>query len=115
MVTFFFCGLSMTAMILADMPFSAHYVPSLRHISEVLAEIRDAFGLALEDFSKSVPGNQLRKTLREAVSQMCDPEPLRRGHPSNRQPFANPYSLERYVNLFNLLAQRAAVGILETK
>jgi hypothetical protein len=73
------------------------------------------FGLAIEQFSQSVPGEQLRKTLRETVSQLCDPAPSRRGHPSNRTGHTNPYSLERYVSLFGLLAQRVAVGILERK
>lgn len=115
MVTFFFCGLSMTAMILENMPPDHLYPVWGGSYSEVLAEIRDAFGIALEKFSNNVPGDQLRKTLREAVSQLCDPEPPRRGHPSNRQGSANPYSLERYVSLFSLLAQRAAIGILERK
>jgi eukaryotic-like serine/threonine-protein kinase len=115
MVTFFFCGIGMTAMILANVP--PDHLPTVwgGRYSEVLAEVRDAFGLALEQFSKNVPGDRLRKTLREAVSQLCDPEPSRRGHPSNRRGSANPFSLERYVNLFNLLAQRAAIGILEKK
>lgn len=115
MVTFFFCGTSMTAMILANMAPDHQYAVWGGSYSEVLAEIRDAFGLAIEQFSQSVPGEQLRKMLREAVSQLCDPEPSRRGHPSNRSGSANPYSLERYVALFSLLAQRAAVGILERK
>jgi hypothetical protein len=115
MVTFFFCGVSMTAMILDKMPTDHLYTVWGGSYSEVLAEIRDAFGLALEKFSGNVPGEQLRKTLREAVSQLCDPEPSHRGHPSNRQGSANPYSLERYVSLFSLLAQRAAIGILEKK
>jgi serine/threonine protein kinase len=115
MVTFFFCGVSMTAMILANMPPGHLYTVWGGSYSEVLAEIRDAFGLALEEFSRSVPGEQLRKTLREAVSQLCDPEPSRRGHPWNRRGSANPYSLERYISLFSLLAQRAAIGVLEKK
>lgn len=105
----------MTAMVLAHMPADHLYTVWGGNYSEVLAEIRDALGLALEEFSLCVPGEQLRKPLREAVSQLCDPEPSRRGHPSNRQGSANPYSLERYVSLFNLLAQRAAIGILERK
>jgi serine/threonine protein kinase len=115
MVTFFFCGASMTAMILANMPPDHLYTVWAGTYPQILAEIRYAFGLALEEFSRSVPGEQLRRTLREAVSQLCDPEPSRRGHPSNRWGSANPYSLERYVSLFNLLAQRAAIGILERK
>ncbi|MFZ0299702.1 MAG: protein kinase [Candidatus Sulfotelmatobacter sp.] len=115
MVTFFFCGTSMTAMILTNMSPDHLYTVWGGTYSEVLAEIRDAFGLALEGFSQSVPGERLRSTLREAVSQLCDPEPSRRGHPSNRWGSANPYSLERYVSLFNLLAQRATIGILERR
>jgi serine/threonine protein kinase len=115
MVTFLFCGTSMTAMILANMAPDHLYPVWGGSYSEVMAEIRDAFGLAIEQFSQSVPGEQLRKTLRETVSQLCDPEPSRRGHPSNRTGHTNPYSLERYVSLFSLLAQRAAVGILERK
>lgn len=115
MVTFFFCGVSMTAMILDKMPADHLYTVWGGSYSEVLAEIRDAFGLALEEFARNVPGEQLRRTLREAVSQLCDPEPLRRGHPSNRRGSANPYSLERYVSLFSHLAQRATIGILEKK
>lgn len=55
----------------------------------------------------NVPGEKLREALRVAVSQLCDPDPMRRGHPSNRVGVANQYSLERYVALFNLLSQRA--------
>jgi len=115
MVTFFFCGVSMTAMILAHVAPNHLYTVWGGTYSEVLAEIRDAFGVALEEFSNNVPGEQLRKVLREAVSQLCDPDPAHRGHPSNRQGFANPYSLERYVSLFNRLTQRAVIGILEKK
>ena len=115
MVTFLFCGTGMTAMILANMAPDHLYQVWGGSYSEVMAEIRDAFGLAIEQFSQCVPGEQLRKALREAVSQLCDPEPLRRGHPSNRTGSANPYSLERYVALFSLLAQRSAVEILEGK
>ena len=115
MVTFFFCGVSMTAMVLAHVPADHLYTVWGGTYSEVLAEIRDAFGVALDEFSRNVPGEQLRKALREAVGQLCDPDPSQRGHPSNRQGAANPYSLERYVSLFNLLTQRAAIGILERK
>jgi serine/threonine protein kinase len=115
MVTFFFCGVSMTAMILRNIPSDHLYPVWGGTYSEVLPEVRDAFGIALREFSVNVPGDKLAQALREAVSQLCDPDPMRRGHPSNRTGVANQYSLERYVALFNLLAQRAAIGILESK
>jgi serine/threonine protein kinase len=113
MVVFFFCGVSMTAMILKNVPPAHLYQVWGGSYGEVLPEVRDAFGLALKEFETNVPGEQLRSALREIVSQLCDPEPLLRGHPLNRKGPGNQYSLERYVASFNLLAQRAEIGILE--
>jgi eukaryotic-like serine/threonine-protein kinase len=116
MVVFFFCGVSMTAKILENMPPDHWYQVWGGTYAQVLAEVRNAFGLALQQFAASVPGERLRDVLRETVSQLCDPDPLQRGHPSSRiGRVSNPYSLERYITLFSLLAQRAAIGILERK
>jgi serine/threonine protein kinase len=113
MAVFFFCGIGITAMILDHM--AEEHRPRLwgGTYAQVLPEIRDAFGIALQELEKSISGPRLRAALREAVGQLCDPDPLLRGHPLNRVGNANQYSLERYVSLFNLLAQRAEIGILE--
>lgn len=100
-------------MILKHLPVEYHYQTWGGTYAEVLAEVRDAFGRALQEYVSSVPGDRLRVALREAVSQLCDPDPLLRGHPLNRRGVANQYSLERFVSLFNLLARRAEIGILE--
>lgn len=113
MAVFFFCGLGMTAMILKHVPEANRHEVWGGTYTQVLPEVREAFGSALREFEGNVPGTRLRTALREAVSQLCDPDPLLRGHPSNRVGAANRYSLERYVALFNLLAQRAEIGILE--
>jgi eukaryotic-like serine/threonine-protein kinase len=115
MVVFFFCGVGMTALILKNLPPDRLYSVWGGTYAQILPEVRDAFGLALKEFEANVPGEALRRSLREIVSQLCDPDPLLRGHPQNRVGVANPYSLERYVGLFNLLAQRAEAGILEPK
>ena len=112
MVAFFFCGVGMTALILKEMP-EAH----MPHVwggtyAQILPEIRDAFGKALKEFESCVAGDKLQKQLRDAVSQLCDPDPLLRGHPLNRVGISNQYSLERYVGLFNLLARQAEAGLL---
>jgi serine/threonine protein kinase len=113
MVVFFFCGIGITAMILEHV--AEEHCPRRwgGTYAQVLPEIRDAFGIALQEFEKGISGERLRVALREAVSQLCDPDPLLRGHPLNRIGNTNQYSLERYVSLFNLLAQRAEIGILE--
>ena len=113
MVAFFFCGIGMTALILKNMPPEHLYFVFNGTYTQILPEIRDAFGIALQEFEQSVPGPALRSSLREIVGQLCDPDPLLRGHPQNRIGVSNQYSLERYVGLFNLLAQRAEFGFLE--
>ena len=113
MVVFFFCGIGITALILKNMPNDHLYQVWAGTYSQILPEIRNAFGIALQEFATNVPGDRLRSALRDAVSQLCDPDPLLRGHPRNRIGVSNQYSLERYVALFNLLAQRAEIGILE--
>ena len=115
MIVFFFCGVGMTAMILGHMPAEHHHRKWRGTYPEILPEVRDAFGLALKEFESQVPGENLKKALMEAVSQLCDPDPQYRGHPLNRAGASNQYSLERYVSLFNLLSQRAEIGILEGK
>jgi serine/threonine protein kinase len=102
MAVFFFCGVGMTAMILK------HLAPEHRPHNwggtyrEVLAEVRDAFGLTLREFEQGLEGPVLRVALRKAVGELCDPDPLQRGHPLNRAGAASRYSLElrcpvRYV------------------
>lgn len=113
LAVFFFCGIGMTSMILKHLPQEHHHTVWAGTYDQVLPEVRNAFGLAVQEFELSVPGAKLRAALREAVSQLCDPDPLRRGHPRNRAGVADQYSLERYVELFNLLARRAEIGILE--
>ena len=112
MCVFMFCGLGMTTMTL-------RYIhPSRRpsgwdgeYVGEyatILPEVRDAFGLALGDFESSIEDAAMRPELRLVVGQLCDPNPALRGHPSNRMTASNnPFSLERYVSIFDRLASTA--------
>ena len=78
---------------------------------EVLPYVRDAFHRATTQFSMDVT-NIIRDDLLEVVRQLCEPDPLLRGHPLNRRFPGNQYSLERYIARFNLLATRAEYRLL---
>ncbi len=96
----------------------AHLAPQHRSFSwggtykEVLPYIQAAFELALNDFANTVP-EILRAELREAVEQLCNPDPSRRGHPKGSS--TTRYSLERYISLFDLLARRAEIQLYRAK
>ena len=100
-------------MLLKHLPIEFDYHTFSGTYAQALAEVRDAFGRALQECEANIPGDKLRAALREAISQLCDPDPLLRGHPLNRRGVANHIRLERFVSLFNLLARRAEIGILE--
>jgi serine/threonine protein kinase len=71
---------------------------------EVLPFVQAAFENCLNEFSATVP-DVLRQDLRQAVCELCNPDPERRGHPRNRH--NRQFSFERYISLFDTLAKRA--------
>jgi len=54
----------------------------------------------------------LEDELSEAVRQMTDPDPRRRGHPRDRVAQTSSHAVRRYVSLFNRLAARAEFRFL---
>ena len=79
--------------------------------AEVLPYLREAFTATLEVVRSDIEshGAHLTNELTGMVAELCDPDPLRRGHPRERRPGGNPYSLERYVSRLNLLAERQEI------
>jgi serine/threonine protein kinase len=71
--------------------------------TEALPYLQAAFGESLREFSDQTP-ELVRSDLDAIVSQLCEPDPAKRGHPLNRS--NNQFSLERYVSWFKLLAHR---------
>ncbi len=78
----------------------AEVLPYLRRASdEVVAMLQTEIGPHLPD--------KLRTRLVTALSELCEPDYTRRGHPADFGVSANQFSLRRYVTLFDLLAQQA--------
>jgi serine/threonine protein kinase len=111
MVVFFFCGIQMTA-ILRDKLHPKHIweVWPLDY-RQVLPYVRDAFGKALEEIKNSIPP-EIQEEMIRTIEQLCEPDPLLRGHLYNRRGHSNPYSLERYISLFDRFGKRAELGLL---
>ncbi len=82
---------------------------------EVLPYWRDAFGKAMEAFRAQLPvtpfgrGFEPGNELLLATRQLCEPDPMLRGHPKNRGQNLDQYGIERYVTLFESLFQRAQI------
>ncbi len=111
MVVWFFTGLSATSLLMSELP--QDYQPTIWRgtYEQVLPYVRDAFSQVLNTFSDGI-SDQLREPLLRIITELCEPDPLHRGHTKNKGVVADQYSLERYVTQFDLLAKRAALRVM---
>lgn len=54
----------------------------------------------------------LTPSIMELVSQLCEPDPKRRGHPKNIGSLVPQHNLERFISAFNVLASKAELNII---
>lgn len=110
MAVFFFLGTGMTPLLFSELPEPYHYSKWGGKYEEVLPYLKNAFHKILEDYRQALPV-PLQKDLVNIVSQLCEPDPSLRGHPKTRIS-SNPFSLERYISRFDLLAKYAELDML---
>lgn len=109
---FFFSSVNMTAAIINEL--CPEHLPGVwrGRYEDVLPYLRNAYNIVLENFKLALSAD-VDKEIVEIVRQLCDPDPLRRGHPENAVRISDPLSLERYISRLNILARKAEMGILE--
>jgi eukaryotic-like serine/threonine-protein kinase len=109
MLTFCFTGVGMTALLINEMKKQTRdwRPPYL----DALPYVREAFENVLEAISPSFP-DDFRSDLLQAVRQLCDPDPNRRGDMRARLGSVSQYQLDRFVSLFDRLARRAEMGFV---
>lgn len=113
MVVFFFCQMKMTEILKTKVHQNHWWTKWPGSYREVLPYVTDAFEKALEEIGLSIP-EEIRPKMITAIRQLCEPDPRKRGHPLNRIGHSNPYSVERYMPLFDHCARRAELGLLKS-
>ncbi|NKB43255.1 MAG: hypothetical protein GKS03_03150 [Alphaproteobacteria bacterium] len=79
---------------------------------DVLPYWRDAFARALMSLESEAPKDSVGKSTVEsgelitAVTQLCEPDPAKRGHPLNRRGQSDKFGVDRYIALFDKLRRR---------
>lgn len=83
--------------------------------ADVLPYVQAAFAEVMSDFRGRLPDlmkpDRVKDELALVITQLCDPDPAKRGHPSNQNGTANPYSLERYISILDRLAFKAEINL----
>jgi serine/threonine protein kinase len=104
MVVWFFTGLSSTGLLINQLAEEHRPYKWQGTYEDVLPYVRNAFTYVLTTFDAHIP-LVLSSELTSLVIELCEPDPLRRGHPKERTD--SQFSLERYITRFDLLAKRA--------
>ena len=111
LIVFFFLGQGVTPLLVSKI--EPAYLPRSRGGSwtgtymEVLPIVRRGFADILEELNAKVPA-QFRDEVMKSVRELCEPDPLLRGHPLNRK--SSQFDLSRYITLFDLLSTKAAIS-----
>jgi len=74
--------------------------------SEVLPYVKAAFGAVLAELKPLLP-LEFAEELLAMIAQLCEPDPMLRGHPMNRIGHQDQYSLQRYISKLDVLAKKA--------
>ncbi|MFH6943159.1 protein kinase [Flavobacterium sp. FlaQc-50] len=109
MASFYFTGQNMTALLSQKINSSINIL-SL-NFENALPYWIAAFDEALEvikDHTQDIDGQD---KLIEAIKMLCYPDPNKRGHFKNIKQIGNNFQMERFVELFNLLAKKAEYKI----
>ena len=106
---FFFTGASMTPLLFAKLSEEFHCRKWKRTYDEVLPYLQNAFLEAIREIKSEIPQEFYK--ISEAIKQLCNPDPKRRGHPKSIISDGNQYSLERYISIFGNLAQKAELSL----
>lgn len=104
MLHFFFMKAPLTPTILTNLSPDYHPMERQWDREQIVPHLRETYDLVVEKFAQTVHP-EFRDELVSILRQLTDPEPERRGHPSNRRERGNPLSLERYVSTFDRLSR----------
>ena len=112
MIFFFALGFGLTQRIFYDLgpeqkpyPFGS-WTGTYGQISPLL---QSRFTDQLQALGDAVSDLPIGDDLVRVAAELCNPNPADRGHPLSHSSGGNPYSLERYISLFDALAKKSDI------
>ena len=106
LATFMFTGMTMNSLLFSELDPSYSWRKWAGTYDEVLPYIESAFGNVIDMIALTLPYS-FTDDLIEMIQFLCEPDPLRRGHPKTRTGVGNPYALQRIVTKFDRLMKSA--------
>jgi eukaryotic-like serine/threonine-protein kinase len=112
MIVFYFCGISMTALLRKNMHDSLSWDFWRGSYEEVKEYLLDGFQKSLAQFSESIKNDELRRELNQLVRQLCHPFPDKRGHPKDMTSDYAKFNLHRYISKLDMLKRKAEFKLI---
>ena len=111
LITFYFSGISMSALLTKHIPDTFKWGMWKGLFEEIKPYLENAFTIALQEFSNSINDNNIKHDLILLVKYLCNPLPEKRGHPRSIKLRGNNYSMERFVTMLDLLKKKAELKL----
>jgi len=103
---FLVTGMSLNAELTRELAPMHHWATWRGALEDAMPYVRRAFEVVMQRAISNLDPAVLGR-LAPAMRQLCDPDPMQRGHPSNRAGNGPRFGFQRYVSIFNVLASEA--------
>lgn len=111
LIVFYFSGIPMNALLRKNIPDNFSWEQWTGSYHELEPYLEDAFSKALNEFGLSIRNSALREDLVELVKYLCNPIPIKRGHPKSIASIGSNYGLERFVSMLARLQKKAEIMV----
>lgn len=109
LMTFYFTGLNMTALVLDKL--KAMGITIAGTYQERKAYLDRCFNESLEDVRNSIHYLDYKDQIVTMISELCNPDPTKRNDPKTLAQAGNKYALYRYITKLDLLSNRTSIKL----
>jgi eukaryotic-like serine/threonine-protein kinase len=112
LISFYFSGLNMSSLITKNLDPQFHFSRWKNTFPEVVPYLIDAFEKSLDELVINITKKELSENIRNLVSNLCHPDPERRGDRRTLISSKTPYDLSRIISRLDLLYLKAEYNLL---
>lgn len=113
LITFYFTGVSMSALLRKHIPDNFAWERWRGNYEEIVPYLESGFTNALIEFEENITRQDLKIELRQLVEYLCNPFPEKRGHPKNVVSSGSNYSMERFITILDVLKRKSELRVKE--
>lgn len=113
LISFYFSGIPMTALIRNHLPDEFSWEKWNGKFEQIEPYLQNAFEEAIKEFGDNIKSIELKDELTKLIGYLCNPFPDRRGHPTNINQSISNFGLERFVSRLDYLKRKAEINLFK--